>query len=149
MDTKSDKSIVIFDLDGTLCDCEHRLHHLSKQKKDWDAFHSACALDSPNTPLVRLLKLLKDTGHTIAICSGRPDTYQDITRAWLAKYAGTDFQLYMRKAGDHRPDTIVKREMLRKIGKDNVLFVIDDRKSVVDMWRSEGLLCLQCAEGNF
>lgn len=30
-----------------------------------------------------------------------------------------------------------------------VLVVLDDRKQVVDMWRSLGLTCLQVAEGNF
>lgn len=142
-------STVIFDLDGTLADCEHRRHHLAGKKKDWGAFHAACHLDPPNRPLVRLLHLLRDTGHTIVICTGRSDEYREMTREWLAEHVGEGFRLYMRKAGDKRPDVTVKREMLEEIGKENVLFVIDDRKSVVDMWRAEGLICLQCAEGDF
>lgn len=41
--------------------------------------------------------------------------------------------------------------MKRKNIKDkyDVLFAIDDRSSVVDMWRDLGLVCLQCAEGAF
>ena len=31
----------------------------------------------------------------------------------------------------------------------NVLFILDDRNGVVEMWRSLGLKCLQVAEGNF
>lgn len=34
-------------------------------------------------------------------------------------------------------------------GKYDVLFCVDDRKQVTDMWRRNGLICLQCAEGNF
>jgi len=50
----------------------------------------------------------------------------------------------MRKGGDRRPDTIVKHEILRRFfEKKDILFVVD-RPSVVEMWRSEGLVCLQC-----
>lgn len=31
----------------------------------------------------------------------------------------------------------------------DVLFAVDDRKRVADMWRSVGLTCLHCDEGNF
>lgn len=31
-------------------------------------------------------------------------------------------------------------------GKD-ILFTIDDRQSVVDMWRANGITCLQCKKG--
>jgi hypothetical protein len=57
----------------------------------------------------------------------------------------------MRGDGDKRPDHIVKKIILsdmRKVGLDPVL-VFDDRQSVVDMWRGEGLTCLQVAPGDF
>jgi hypothetical protein len=60
--------------------------------------------------------------------------------------------MYMRKAGDHRPDTTIKLEMLDTIrdryGGDP-LFVVEDRASMVRAWRTAGLTCLQCAEGEF
>ena len=59
-------------------------------------------------------------------------------------------KLVMRKTGDYRKDSIVKREMFEEHieGKYNVLFVLDDRNQVVDMWRKElGLTCLQCNYG--
>jgi octaprenyl-diphosphate synthase len=45
----------------------------------------------------------------------------------------------------------IKEEIYHlKIEKDaQVLFVIDDRKSVVERWRKLGLTCLQCAPGDF
>ena len=56
----------------------------------------------------------------------------------------------MRGAEDHRPDHVVKREILNNgIDKTKVWFVLDDRKSVVDMWRKSGLRCLQVQEGDF
>jgi hypothetical protein len=33
----------LFDLDGTLADCTHRLH----RRKHWRAFFAACTADSP------------------------------------------------------------------------------------------------------
>jgi hypothetical protein len=57
----------------------------------------------------------------------------------------------MHPMKDFRPDTEIKREILstlRAQGKD-ILFAMDDRQSVVDMWRASGVVCLQCAEGDF
>jgi len=39
-------------------------------------------------------------------------------------------------------DTEVKRELLATLNKSKILFV-------VEMWRSEGLVCLQCAPREF
>ena len=57
----------------------------------------------------------------------------------------------MRKDYDNRQDAVIKEEIykLHIQPKFNVLFCVDDRKQVVDMWRRIGLICLQCAEGEF
>lgn len=40
---------IIVDLDGTLCNLDHRLHHVRKEgKKDWDGFFAGISQDSPN-----------------------------------------------------------------------------------------------------
>jgi hypothetical protein len=57
----------------------------------------------------------------------------------------------MRADKDFRADHIVKEEMLsflRSSGNE-ILFVVDDRQQVVDMWRRNGVICLQCDEGKF
>jgi hypothetical protein len=41
-----------------------------------------------------------------------------------------------------------KREMIAGVDKTKVLFVVEDRSRVVEMWRAEGLVCLQCAPGD-
>ena len=47
-------------------------------------------------------------------------------------------------------DDDCKKNMLEQnIEKENVWFVLEDRKVVVDMWRKEGLTCLQVAAGEF
>jgi hypothetical protein len=75
-----------------------------------------------------------------------------ITEEWLHKHAAVPVTyLYMRPAGDTRPDEIVKRELyFQHVDMAyNVEFVLDDRNKVVDMWRELGLPCLQVAEGAF
>lgn len=53
----------------------------------------------------------------------------------------------MRAAGDYRQDAIVKAEILEQILADGYepFLVVDDRPQVVDMWRSYGIVTLQCA----
>jgi len=57
----------------------------------------------------------------------------------------------MRPTGDNRKDAIVKREIFDREIRDRyrILFVLDDRNQVVDMWRELGLTCLQVAPGDF
>ena len=57
----------------------------------------------------------------------------------------------MRKGGDKRIDSIVKKELYRKYIEPfyRVKLVLDDRNQVVDMWRDLGLPCWQVAPGNF
>jgi len=92
----------------------------------------------------------------ILVCSGRTDKVYGTTMAWLHAKAGRTVDnekvhLFMRKAGDGRSDAVVKREIWEENIKDKfyVDFVLDDRQSVVDLWRSLGLTCLQVAPGNF
>jgi phosphoserine phosphatase len=35
------------------------------------------------------------------------------------------------------------------IDRTHVLFIVEDRSSVVEMWRQQGFVCLQCAPGDF
>lgn len=91
----------------------------------------------------------------IIIVSGRKDKYKAQTEEWLHKNNVYYDALYMRKTltdGQPEPkDVVVKKEIYETYikGKYNVLFVLDDRNQVVEFWRSEGLTCLQVAEGDF
>jgi len=53
--------------------------------------------------------------------------------------------LEMRSEGDRRPDTQVKFEMMYeyKITPEEVVCILDDRQSVVDMWRENGFNVMQ------
>ncbi len=141
---------IICDIDGTVADCRHRLHHvLPGAKRDWDAFFSKMADDTPIKPVIDLLVTAWQSPFAPAIimCSGRPEKYREVTEDWLVAQGVPFRTLYMRPDNDTRADHIVKAQILRGIIEDGYepFLVIDDRQSVVDMWRENGLVCLQAA----
>ena len=143
------EEIVIFDIDGTLADVSERIHHVKKKPKNWNAFFQGMAQDKAIHSMVRLCNVLYESGVKILLCSGRSEEHRPQTVQWLAQQGVNYHELVLRSDGDQRTDTIVKREMLAGIDRSKVLFVVEDRSRVVEMWRSEGLVCLQCAPGEF
>ena len=119
----------IFDIDNTLAIKGNRSPY------EFDKV----GLDSVNEYVLRILKALS-VDNEIFILSGREDSCRKETEDWLNKiirYGG----LFMRKAGDKRSDSIIKRELYEAHIKDkyNVLGVFDDRQGVCRLWYSLGL----------
>jgi hypothetical protein len=141
--------IVIFDIDGTLADVSERTHHVRKKPKNWKAFFQGMAQDKAIHSMVRLCNILYASGIQIILCSGRSEEHREQTIQWLAQQGVNYHDLLLRKDNDRRSDTEVKRELLASLDKSKILFVVEDRSRVVEMWRSEGLVCLQCAPGEF
>lgn len=143
---------VICDLDGTLCNADHRLHHIQKAPKDWDTFFSLCHLDSPHEWCLDLIHALYKTNiYEVIFLTGRNETQREMTLNWLKTH--TQFRhehlaanLYMRHAHDNRHDDVMKREIFEKeiSPKYRVMFAIDDRERVIKLWRSLGVPALQC-----
>lgn len=134
---------VIFDIDGTLADLSHRLHFL--EKGDWTGFFAEADKDSPIQEIIEMSNILSSS-FEIVVASGRCSSIRSETRDWLRDNGVVFKELFMREEGDHRPDHIVKEEILRKIQKKYVVkYVFDDRQSVVDMWRRNGITTFQCA----
>lgn len=138
-------SCVIFDIDGTLACIGDRSPYDGK----------SCAVDLPNESVIRLLHLIQSSeayvSPKIILFSGRNGDSEPETRQWLDDQDIIVYELHMRKPGDARKDSIIKREMFNQFIKDkyNVLFIVDDRDQVVEMWRSMGITCLQVNYGDF
>ena len=143
------EEIVIFDIDGTLADVSARQHHLMKKPKDWDSFFRGIPQDKAIHSMVRLCNILYASGIKILLCTGRREKDRGETVKWLAQQGVNYHELILRSDGDRRSDVIVKREILAGLDRSKILFVVEDRSGVVEMWRSEGLVCLQCAPGEF
>ncbi|MGD9865462.1 MAG: HAD family acid phosphatase [Pseudodonghicola sp.] len=145
---------VVFDIDGTLArfDADRLGHLVHGEVKHWDDFHDAMHDTDVIEPVARLLRRLREAGERIVLCSGRPEGWQHRTEDWLAR-AGLGYDgIYLRPAGaDAWSDPDVKSHLLEKMRGDGFRpwLVVDDRSAVVDFWRAAGLVCLQCAPGEF
>lgn len=146
---------IVFDLDGTLCDCSHRRKYLEGDKPDWASFNHPDNIiqDLPNWPIILLYSLMMTHPifYNVIIVTGRMESQLEITQEWFKMYDIVYNEMHMRLDGDYRPDHIVKEEILRKLQADghDILCTVDDRQQVVDMWRRNGITCLQCAKGDF
>lgn len=142
---------ILVDIDGTVAINTHRVHHLQKSPKDWDSFNATMHLDEPNQPVRTVVKALYNYGYSVIYCSARMEKFRKITVDWLRVAGMPNSALYLRADDDFRADAVVKREFLEVIRSRGFCpkLVIDDRSSVVAMWRAEGLLCLQPAPGDF
>jgi hypothetical protein len=146
------KKTILFDIDGTIANINHRRPLLKGARPDWKAFNSRMGDDLPNGPVVELYQTLWETGkYNIILVSGRNEDHRNITEQWLIWNEIPFGELLMRASGDSRPDVEVKKDILKKIllEHQDVLFAVDDRQCVVDMWRENGITCLQCDVGDF
>ena len=142
---------IICDIDGTLADPTHRLHHIEKAPKDWDSFFEACDKDKLNKWCFEIIKKFSASGYKILYITGRKESIRAHTIAWLLEQNCPSGSLIMRPNNTRIHDTELKEGIYKKEvePKYDVLFTLEDRQSVVDMWRSLGLICLQCAPGDF
>jgi uncharacterized HAD superfamily protein len=149
MSTK--QKAIIVDLDGTLCDVDHRVHHVQGKNKNWKEFNELMIHDELNHWCFELMEAMSSRGYKIIFVTGRGEAFRSPTEAWLKKHKVTYEHLYMRSLVDYREDSDVKEDIYFNMieQKYRVLFVVDDRKSVVERWRKLDLICLQCAPGNF
>lgn len=136
---------VVFDLDGTIADISHRVHHVRDGSSNWDAFFAECVNDRPQWHVIRTIFAHLDAGHTVEIWSARSDVVRAETCAWLAEHNIFPGMLtHMRAAGDNTADVVLKRHWLNQLHEsERPDLVYDDRQRVVEMWREEGIPCFQ------
>jgi predicted kinase len=136
---------IIVDMDGTLSKMNGR-----------NAYDFSKVLDDKlNNNLKNILHSLKEYFKILSVklivVSGRDDSCMEDTKLWLTSNNVEFDDIFMRKTGDTRKDSVVKEEIYNNNikGKYKVLAVFDDRDQVVEMWRRVGLFTLQVAEGDF
>lgn len=160
---------VIFDIDGTLADLQHRVCWITigaecpncriqeanaptcpmcndtkkVVKKQHDTFYSLVDRDPPIEVVVKWIQACWEQ-YFVLIVSGRsPESSGDGTIWWLEQHGIKYNHIIMRRAYHHGPDTDEKQmildDILKIIPKEDITFVVDDRPSVVEMWRKNGL----------
>lgn len=145
------KKDIIFDLDGTLADVEHRLHFIKDEDPPkWEKFFKACTEDAVIFEMERLYNHfagLKD--HRVRIWTGRSDMVEEETRQWLKDHGLNGYyELRMRKEGDHRPDYKIKKEWLEDIGYGRAKLIFEDRQQVIDMWQENHEVVIPVKHGS-
>lgn len=129
------KNIIIFDLDGTLANIDHRMKYIEGGRRDWDEFFENCDKDMPIESICTLYRVLSKTDYSLRIWTGRSETVKDKTKKWLEKFDIDYDELRMRPEEDYRPDYELKKEWVQEVGKDRIKLVFEDRPQVIEMWR--------------
>lgn len=126
--------VILVDLDGTLACMGDRSPYSTNVLGD--------TLNSPVASVTRQFNHI--------FVSGRQEAARTNTELWLQQH-GFNAPLLMRANKDSRPDWIIKREIyLTQIyPRYHVLFCLDDRQQVVDMYRDLGLTVMQVNDGRF
>jgi len=140
----------IFDIDGTIANAEHRVHHLKGPKKNWEEFLSLAHKDKPIQDTIDMMNHLHDD-YIICLITGRSEETRRSTEDWLVRHGCYCDHLWMRPKGDMREDAIVKKEIYEQNAKSfyKCRGVFEDRDRVVKMWRDLGLICYQVCEGDY
>lgn len=135
---------VIVDIDGTVADMEGIR----------GPFDFRCVgEDRPKQAIIDYVRMHHAVGRKVIFMSGRLESCRQETEAWLREHVGVPYEaLHMRPRSRPRTkDTVVKLDLFDEYVRDRYTIhsVLDDRSSVVDMWRSLGLTALQVAPGDF
>jgi hypothetical protein len=133
-----ERPYAVLDIDGVLADVRHRLPHLERRPKDWDAFFDAASGDPPLDEGLAVARTLAD-GHEIVYLTGRPERCRADTERWLRTHGLPAGQVVMRRRGDYRPARTVKVALLRRFAQERpVAVLVDDDESVVQAARHAG-----------
>lgn len=136
-------TFAVFDIDGVLADVSHRLHHIRRRRKRWEAFFAAADAD-PLLHQGRDLLLESAQQHAIVYLSGRPERTRSQTQRWLDRHGLPPGAVVLRPNRDRRPAHVVKPELVDLVRRQGrVAVVVDDDADVCDALRSAGYTVLQ------
>jgi hypothetical protein len=140
--------VYIFDLDNTLRDCTHRMHHISDPdpaKRNWKLFFA----DQVRDPVIRHtmdeLLAANRRGHAVEIWSASCVTFRNYTEVWLefnGLVRGMNYRaLLLRPEGERAPGHVVKRRWLENAIAQKCLVerAFDDDPEVLAMYRAHGV----------
>ncbi len=132
------RPLAVFDVDGVLADVRHRLRHVERRPKDWDAFFAA-AVDDP--PLPDGVALARESAREceVVYVTGRPERCRADTLDWFRRHGLPEGRLSMRRHGDRRPARVAKPELLRRLARGRtVAVVVDDDEQVCAAYERAG-----------
>lgn len=156
------EKVIWCDLDGTLCNVNHRVPLLKElenkglsYRERIDLFTAQCDNDQVNDWCLKLIRAMRAKGYPILFVTGRSEKFRSETCNWMMHYLDLDLlyrsSLFMRPEGSSQADSEFKESIYMNQIKPHyqVLFCLEDRPSVACMLRSHGLICLQVDDKEF
>lgn len=132
----------IFDLDGLLADCQHRVHLVTADKPNWDAFYNACSRDLPIRSSFAVYHALRKYGYRIVVSTGRVENVRDKSVEWmLHNNLAYPHELLMRPDADYCKDVELKARHVAWLRSNGCTIVgaFDDRQRVIELYHSLGI----------
>ena len=144
------KRCAILDIDGVVFSTDfllQEIHDLGLTgDKMWEYFYTNCNSEKvfPIEGALELIQLLWDNGVNIIFSTARNEKCRESTWLKFSEYGIRYEGLYMRKDGDLRPSSEVKKEHLQQIMKEyDVMMFVDDDLSNCKMAKELGILALR------
>lgn len=139
---------IIVDMDATVC------LNTSGRPFYGEGAAEGMLTDEPITPVIELIRNFCDNYPAkLIILTGREDTpeVRKATEQWLENNWLHPDILLMRPVKSFTAGPICKKKLYEDNikGKFYIPFVLEDNCKCVEMWRNEGLICLQPNEGKF
>ena len=124
--------MAVLDIDGVLADVRHRLTHVQRRPKDWDAFFAAAPDDTPLPEGLDRATELAARGDIVYL-TGRPERCRLDTETWLTNHGFPNAHVLMRPDTDRRPARMFKLDEVRRLATSATIdLVVDDDALVVD-----------------
>jgi FMN phosphatase YigB (HAD superfamily) len=135
-------NIVLFDIDNTLADMDHRLHYFKRDEMDWDEFEDQCIYDQPIMPTILVARAFKAFGKQVWCWSGRTERIRSQTEVWLRNNGVPFEQLLLRPkavaVAEPTETTKLKWLTVSPVPQDRVICAYDDDPRVVKVLREQG-----------
>lgn len=137
-------NIVLFDIDNTLANMDHRIHYFARDEMDWDEFEDQCIYDLPIEPTITMARACKALGKQVWCWSGRTERIRSQTEVWLRNNGVPFDQLLLRtkEVAQSEPTEMTKLRWLQNgpVPEDRVICAFDDDPTVVKVLREKGKL---------
>ena len=140
----------LWDLDGVVVDSVRDEFILDFIKKDFTRFESLIPEFDSFEWAVDTIRAM-NRKHKIVFLTARNESYREPTEQWIQQkllLKPEQYELYMRKPRDDRPDTQVKAELLPKIlRKYEVLVAYDDKLDNCRLYGYHGIIACHVRSG--
>lgn len=136
----------LYDMDGTLCDVTSIRYLVDPGDpnylgyRNFNLFHTLSVDCPPHQDVVDAFRQDMRDGIIPIVVTARPERFRTLTRWWLQINHLYPAQQLHRQDYDDRPDTDVKRDILRGLRDHyDVIGAWDDNPRIIALWEAEGI----------